>query len=163
MTKARPYQYPEGNQQPPPYQDQGSWQGQSCFPSDQQQQMYLNASASYYGEKQEYSSPPHGAPQALYQPQYPQQPQYGGSQSSYYGQQNQPYPSQPQYGTAKPAPYGSNFAPPQVPHASYSGPAPQTEEQRGMMGALGGAAAGGFAGHKMGRKLPSFSRAVMKY
>ncbi|KAI1875099.1 uncharacterized protein JN550_002528 [Neoarthrinium moseri] len=111
--------------------------------------------------------PQYGPPQPQYADspppagQYPPSPGYG---YGYTGQhQAQPYhppsspyqpPAQPQYAATPPAPHGY---PPEIKH-EYSPTPPmgqplQTEEQRGLMGALAGGAAGAFAGHKVNHGL----------
>ncbi|KAI0158530.1 CVNH domain-containing protein [Pestalotiopsis sp. NC0098] len=93
-----------------------------------------------------YSQPPHdsqGPPSpyaGLSQPQYapPQQhsPRPGSSQGYY-----SPAAVKQEYG-ASPGPMSGQTQ-------AYPGQTPQTDEERGLMGALAGGAAGGFAGHKM--------------
>lgn len=82
---------------------------------------------------QGYQSSPYGQQQQYGQPQYGQ-PQYG--------QRPQEYPEQARYGQQQN--YGQN-----APSTQYDGPGGAQEGDRGILGALGGAAAGGYGGHKM--------------
>jgi hypothetical protein len=147
MTQGRRPYPDENQQQPPPY-------------GYRQQPYQTPEAANYYGEKQEYYPPqPNYAANQSYPVQgqgYPQQPTYG--QQPPYGQQQQ-YPPQPTYGQEyeqQQPNYGEN--PSRIPYVSHPGslPVPQIEEEKGVMGALAGGVAGGYAGHKIHRKSPQY-------
>jgi hypothetical protein len=172
-------QYPPAAQGPPYNDDSKplppnlnqSQQNQSSYPYTAQSPPPVTGPyGAAYGESQGYYRPP-------YQPTYPEQPYQ--SQSYAPGPYaNQSYGSPQQYGQQyPPQQYPQHYQPPvEAPYASpppsnathYSGsphgdqpptytagyqpPAgapPQADEERGIMGALAGGAAGGYAGHKM--------------
>ncbi|PYH28107.1 putative glutamine-serine-proline rich protein [Aspergillus neoniger CBS 115656] len=99
-----------------------------------------------------YSPYQHPSPQPGYQnPEYssyggrPPYPQY--EQPSQYGQppsESRPYPPYPQHEG-----YSSHQQPPPYSPESSTDPAAAGEGEKGIMGALAGGAAGGFAGHKV--------------
>jgi len=162
--------YNEGNQGPP-YPNQ--WQG---YPQEGQQQyppMYQNPppargpyGAAQGGNQNYYPpyQPDYGQPSPSYgqntygQQQYP--PQQYGQQQYPLQQYNQQYqaPAQGPYGAPGPANVTPHYPPPQggdanEEYAPPEGPPPtrppQTEEERGILGAIAGGAAGGYAGHKL--------------
>ncbi|KAF1847119.1 uncharacterized protein K460DRAFT_402485 [Cucurbitaria berberidis CBS 394.84] len=165
-------QYPPQGQIPYPQQpghDQGGYQ-QPGYPPQQQQQQggYYNGEQQNYN--QQYGAPAnggfqHGQQVAPYdqqqQGQYGQQPQYG-QQSQYPAAQPQnQFPQQGAYAQdqypqgqgpnayGQPPQHGQPGQPGQPPFGSTD-PNAQAEGDRGMMGALGGGAAGYFGGNKMG-------------
>ncbi|KAH6660462.1 CVNH domain-containing protein [Truncatella angustata] len=116
--------------------------------------------SGYYPPQPQYSGNP---PAGQYTPSGYGYNGHQGQQSYYQAQQHSPHqlPSQPQYAQSPPPQYEHS---PQRQYASpgylpqikqeYTSPpvpgqVPQTEEERGLMGALAGGAAGGFAGHKV--------------
>lgn len=128
-------QYPQDR---PPQSYGGEYTSQGPHSSHYQQSQY-----------QEQQQPPHygGAYENNQHQQFPQHPNYAGPANPSYDQQyrGQTYPQnapQPPHNYLN-APYG------QPSHPQYGAPQPGTEEDRGLMGALAGGAAGGFAGHKM--------------
>ncbi|TID19069.1 putative glutamine-serine-proline rich [Venturia nashicola] len=148
--------YPSSN---PPYPVSNS-----PYPPAAEPATSRGESAGYYGNTQ-----PYGGPQST-PPQYQNQNStlYGGANySQHYTPPNQYNPHQ-QYPPSFQGPYGGtpsagtnpgdplqyqqhyDACPPNSSPAAYPpGSVPQTDEERGLMGALAGGAAGGFAGHKM--------------
>jgi hypothetical protein len=104
----------------------GFQHGQQVAPYDRFSKRKLTRS-SYYGQQQQ-----GGYPGAQPQNQFPQQGAYSADQ----------YP----HGQHQAAPYGQPGAPGYGP----TDPNAQAEGDRGLMGALGGGAAGYFGGNKMG-------------
>ncbi|ETS82926.1 hypothetical protein PFICI_04802 [Pestalotiopsis fici W106-1] len=163
--QARP---PYAMASPPPGGGQSSYYG---APYGSPQPPHSPQPGGYYPPQQpQYADHPASPPPAG---QYPHSPGHGyhGSpqgQRPYMGyqpseplQSSSPYqaPSQPQYAQS-PRPLSSQGYPPvvkqefgspgQVPaQALYPGATPQSEQDRGVMGALAGGAAGAFAGHKV--------------
>jgi uncharacterized protein YcfJ len=146
---------PYGYQPQQPYM-QNSWQQQQGG-----QPPYNNSTAPV--------APPYGQNPPYYGEQ---QPYYGGQQHTYAQESHQGYPPQQTYSheqsynqyppssdaphASPQPPYGYNqnesFYPPphQQPAQQTSQGPPGTEEERGVMGALAGGAAGAYGGHKMG-------------
>lgn len=145
------------------------------------QQSYQTQRPPYSGEQDQYSAPSpyqqpaqlpdggqsqYGAPSPYQQPALPSYGEQQSNESATAGQQHcSDYP--PNDGGPEVDAFKSHFDQPNAaPYeektdiharpathgesAAYSSPGAQ-EEDRGLMGALGGAAAGGFAGHRMGR------------
>ncbi|QDS77144.1 hypothetical protein FKW77_001314 [Venturia effusa] len=161
--------YGEGRQQPPYHQGQDYSSpappnpvSYSPYPPTAQSAAPRGESASYYGDAQ---PPSHVAPQSRpNQYQYQNSTPYAGNHSQHHTSPNQ-YNSHHQYppsaqGPTPPA--GSNPGDPwhyqqhygaQALNPSFAayppGSTSQTDEERGLTGALAGGAAGGFAGHKM--------------
>ncbi|KAM0810252.1 putative CVNH domain-containing protein [Seiridium cardinale] len=167
-SQGEPDQHPNHNQWPG-YPSPGS----SPYPPQH------SPMASPPPGSQAYYGPPQGSPYLPphspgYQP--PPQPQYAGSPppagqypppgygpDSHHGQQPyhpsphqpSPYqpPSQPQYAPSpQPQPASAAYPPPikqEYNFNPFAPQGPQTEEERGLMGALAGGAAGAFAGHKV--------------
>ncbi|KAE9979519.1 hypothetical protein BLS_009725 [Venturia inaequalis] len=164
--------YGQGNQTSPYRQGQGYPPSNppypvsnSPYPPAAEPATSRGESASYYGNTQ---PPSYGGPQSPpYQHQNQNSASNDGNHSQHYTPPNQynphqqyPPPSQGPYGG--PSPTASNPGdplqyqqhhgayPPSSPPAAYpQGSVPQTDEERGLMGAVAGGAAGGFAGHKM--------------
>ncbi|KAF1943757.1 hypothetical protein EJ02DRAFT_501892 [Clathrospora elynae] len=161
-------QYPQQGQYPPQQHgyDQGGYQQPGYQPQQQAQGYYGDQQQGYQQPSydQQYGAPAHGGFQHGQQvAPYQQQPQ---PQQGQYGQQAQ-YPAQDQYPGQAPQhqfpqqgayahdqyPQGQNAYPqPQPGHQPYGSTDPnaQAEGDRGLMGALGGGAAGYFGGNKMG-------------
>jgi len=121
-------------------QQQGSYSQGGYGQSYQPQQQY-----PAYGQ-QSYSQAPYGQPIPTYPPQdqAEQYSQYASPNTSY-PPYSQP-PEEPYAQTASEVPQSEGSAPPPVPPKPGDG---QTDEERGLMGALAGGLAGGYAGHKM--------------
>lgn len=145
-------------------QDQSSNQGQSYY--DPSQQEYSSAEASrgqndtYYGTPQQQG----GYSQGGYAQEYPPQQQY-----PVYGQEAYTAPSEQSESYNQYTPSNTSYPPysppPNDPYAQTPEEArqygestssvppnpgePQTDEERGLMGALAGGLAGGYAGHKV--------------
>jgi len=116
----------------------------------------------FYGQGQQ----PYGGypPQGQYAPQgqypngpYPPQAQYGQGQYGESQYPSGPYPQQQQpsyYNHVNDSNANPQDRPSNTPNPSSPPPVPphpnSTEEERGVMGALAGGAAGAYAGHKMG-------------
>jgi hypothetical protein len=159
--------YNQSYQQPDPYSQQ-----QSGYPPQQQQ----SSSTGYYGDQQQPYQSQYGPPaQGGFQHGQGGQPPYDayGQQEGYvlqhfktylnpnhsHSQYNNQYPGQPpsqqfpQQGAypsdAYPNQSNAYGQPPQQGYGSTD-PGAQQEGDRGLMGALGGGAAGYFGGNKMG-------------
>ncbi|KAF2800180.1 hypothetical protein K505DRAFT_331873 [Melanomma pulvis-pyrius CBS 109.77] len=138
--------YQQGYQQPgypsyPPQQQQGGYGDQSQY---NQHQPYGPPSQGGFQHGQSQAPVPYSDPYQQQQGQY-NQPQYPGSapaqqfpQQGAYQQNQYPHDAQAPYGQPAQQTYG-----PTDPNA-------QAEGDRGLMGALGGGAAGYFGGNKMG-------------
>lgn len=157
--------YGEGSQAPPYRQGQGYPSSNppypasnSPYPSAAEPATSRGENAGYYGNTQPSSYGGPHSPPAQYQ--NPNPPPYGGNYSQQYTPPNQYNPHQ-QYSPSSqsahggPSPTGSSLGDPlqyQQHHGAYppsslsashpSGSVPQTDEERGLMGALAGGAAG---------------------
>merc|ERR1712137_152135 len=150
-------QYPQQGYGQPQHQQGGYDQGGYQQPGYQQHQPQQQYGQQGYGQQQDYNSqygPPaqggfqHGQQQGGQHDYNQQQGQY--QQGGYPGSQPQnQFPQQGPYGQDQ-YPQGQNaHAQPGQQYGS-SDPAMQQEGDRGMLGALGGGAAGYFGGNKMG-------------
>lgn len=151
--------YGQSNQAPPYHQGQGYPQSNPPYPPAAEPASSRGESAGYYGNSQPTS---YGGPQSPpNQYQQSNSPPYGGNYSQQYTPPNQ-YNPQQQYSPPAKGPYGGSALttgpnpgdplqyqqhygayPPNSPPAAYpSGSVPQTDKERGLMGALAGGAAG---------------------
>jgi hypothetical protein len=127
--------------------------GDNTYPQNQPSASYLPQSYPYgnsYNQPQPYSQNNQYNPHQQYPP--PAEGAYGASAPPVGPNPGSP-PPQPQQPYGHPPPsyeqHKTHSPYPQQQGADQSGVVPQTEEERGLMGALAGGVAGGYAGHKM--------------